>query len=251
MATQMTPPPVEPQMHQDDEIIAVYVWQLPVRVVHWFLVLSIATLSVTGYYMHAPFLQSTDARAWVMGTMRFVHELAGFVLLSSLLLRLYWFFAGNQWARWRAYIPHTKRQWADSKSMVSYYAFLRRGPIPGVGHNPLAAFTYLVIYGLLALEALTGLVLFSGVVGSRTLTFFVGWIQRLVDIQYIRTTHYLIMFVLAAFLMQHVYSAISVSLEERNGLMESIFTGWKFVSRKLLASEPAVAAKARVRRRKP
>jgi Ni/Fe-hydrogenase 1 B-type cytochrome subunit len=250
MAAQVTPPPLEQQTNHDDELILVYVWQWPIRIVHWLLVLSILTLSVTGYYMHSPFLVSTGPSAWVMGTMRFVHELAGFVLLSALLLRFYWFFAGNQWARWRAFVPHTKLQFSGARSMFSYYLFQRREPNPGIGHNPLAAFAYLVIFGLIALEALTGLVLFSGVVGSGTLKFFVGWIPRLIDIQYIRTIHYLIMYALAAFVIQHVYSAIAVNLEEEDGLMGSIFTGWKFVSRRLFASEPD-DSKPRVWRRRP
>jgi hypothetical protein len=32
-----------------------------------------------------------------------------------------------------------------------------------------------------------------------------------------------------AFTIHHVYSAVLVSAEERNGLIESIFTGYKFV----------------------
>jgi hypothetical protein len=44
-----------------------------------------------------------------------------------------------------------------------------------------------------------------------------------------------------AFVIHHVYSAILVSKEEHNGLMESIFTGWKFVSRRLLKEDEAGA----------
>ena len=37
--------------HSAFPLMRVYVWQLPVRVVHWVIVLSIAVLSFTGYYM--------------------------------------------------------------------------------------------------------------------------------------------------------------------------------------------------------
>ena len=36
--------------------IAVYVWQYPLRLVHWGLVLCIGVLSFTGYYIHNPFI---------------------------------------------------------------------------------------------------------------------------------------------------------------------------------------------------
>jgi Ni/Fe-hydrogenase 1 B-type cytochrome subunit len=36
--------------------IAVYVWQYPLRLVHWGLVISIGVLSFTGYYIHNPFI---------------------------------------------------------------------------------------------------------------------------------------------------------------------------------------------------
>jgi len=45
----------------------------------------------------------------------------------------------------------------------------------------------------------------------------------------LRLAHFLIMFGFAIFVIHHVYSAVLVSWEERNGLIESIFTGYKFV----------------------
>jgi Ni/Fe-hydrogenase 1 B-type cytochrome subunit len=64
-----------------------------------------------------------------------------------------------------------------------------------------------------------------------------GWIPRIVDIQYIRTFYYFVMFLFMAFVVHHVYSAVLVSMEQKNGLMEAIFKGWKFVSRSLLEKE--------------
>ena len=34
-----------------------------------------------------------------------MHEISGFVLIAAFTLRVYWFFKGNFWARWSAYIP--------------------------------------------------------------------------------------------------------------------------------------------------
>jgi Ni/Fe-hydrogenase 1 B-type cytochrome subunit len=228
--------------NRESEIVAVYVWELPIRLVHWTIVTSLVFLTVTGFYMHRPFLVETGSGAWAMGTMRFVHEVFGFVLIAALLVRFYWYFAGNGWSRWRAWVPLRKRQWQSIKSMLLYYAYQRRAPYPEIGHNSLAAATYLVVLTLLLVECLTGLILYSVVSGSHFLGITVGWIPRIVDIQYIRIAHYFIMFCFMAFIIHHVYSALLVSMEEKNGLMESIFTGWKFVHRKLLEEEKRASA---------
>ena len=49
-----------------------YVWELPVRVSHWFIFLSVVVLSFTGYYMHNPFIVVRSRTACVMGTMGFI-----------------------------------------------------------------------------------------------------------------------------------------------------------------------------------
>ena len=216
------------------EIVPLYVWELPVRIFHWAVVMSLTVLTVTGLYLHGPYVISVGPRAWVMGTMRFVHELFGFILIAALVLRYYWFFVGNQWAYWRAWLPLTREQWKNIKSMILYYTFMRHNLEPEIGHNALASSTYVVIMTMLVWECVSGLVLYSAVVGSHTLAFFVGWIPRIIDIQYIRLSHYCIMFLFMAFVIHHVYSAMVVSRKLRNGLMESIFTGRKFIPRDLL-----------------
>jgi len=49
-----------------------------------------------------------------------------------------------------------------------------------------------------------------------------------------RLAHHLIMWLLIAFALHHVYSAFLVDSEEGNGLMSSIFSGFKFISTDLL-----------------
>ncbi len=44
-----------------------------------------------------------------------------------------------------------------------------------------------------------------------------------------RLTHHMVMWLLIAFALQHIYSAFLVDVEEANGLMSSIFSGWKFI----------------------
>ena len=90
--------------------------------------------------------------------------------------------------------------------------------------------------------------LFSVVEGGPFLRFFVGWIPRIIDIQWIRIVHFLVMFIFLAFFIHHVYSAVLVGIAEKNGEMESIFTGWKFVPRHLVEEDEAREAHAIERR---
>jgi Ni/Fe-hydrogenase 1 B-type cytochrome subunit len=52
------------------------------------------------------------------------------------------------------------------------------------------------------------------------------------------------MFAFFVFVIHHVYSAQLVSWEERNGLIESIFTGYKFVPQSEFGHSKPPAASA-------
>ncbi len=211
------------------ELVRTYVWEKPVRIAHWLIFFAIASLSVTGLYMHRPFLPFSGQPNFLMGTMRFVHEVSGFVLIGAFALRVYWFFKGNFWARWSAYLPIHPQQWRGLGSMLEFYLFMRFKPGHRVGHNPLAALSYFVIYLLILVEILTGLALYDHVLGSAFLHQFIGWLPSLIPLPYLRLIHYFLIFVFFAFVIFHVYASVLVSIEEENGLLDSIFSGWKFV----------------------
>ncbi|MBZ5524178.1 MAG: Ni/Fe-hydrogenase, b-type cytochrome subunit [Acidobacteriia bacterium] len=223
--------------HSAFPLMRVYVWQLPVRVVHWIIVFGIAVLSFTGYYMHNPFIVATGKTQFLMAQMRFLHMVTGFALLAALIVRLYWFFAGNRWAHWRAFLPLHVKQWKGAYEMLKYYLFLRPRPVPMAGHNNLATISYCIIYGLLALEVLTGLVLFNHVRHSPLIGFFVGWIPGIIDIQNLRLIHFFSMFLFFFFMIHHVWAAFFISSHEGKGVMESIFSGFKFMRREDLDAD--------------
>jgi Ni/Fe-hydrogenase 1 B-type cytochrome subunit len=210
--------------------VRIYVWQWPVRAAHWIIFVTIISLSFTGYYMHSPFVTPHGKTAYVMGTMRFVHLLSGFIFLAAVVVRIIWMFIGNRWSRWDQFIPTTKARIKDFLETGRYYGYMSWAPPRHVGHNAIAGFSYAAVYGMAIVEILTGLALFSNVLGNRTLAFFIGWLPRLIDLQWLREIHFLVMFGLWAFFVYHVYMAMLVSVEEENGVMESIFTGYKFLS---------------------
>jgi Ni/Fe-hydrogenase 1 B-type cytochrome subunit len=207
----------------------VYVWEIPVRLTHWVNVAAILLLSATGFYIGNPVVGgSVYLMAWVRG----VHRITAYVLIASLALRTYWAFAGNRWASWRELFPYL---WRDGRrgllTTFSYYTFLRRRPPGLVGHNPLAGLAYSAVVALVLLEILTGLALQSlGGAGWRAVAF--GWVFSLVGPQTIRLAHHMIMWLVLGFMVHHVYSALLMDAEEKNGLMTSIFSGYKFVRRR-------------------
>jgi Ni/Fe-hydrogenase 1 B-type cytochrome subunit len=207
----------------------VYVWEVPVRLTHWVIVLAILVLSATGFYIGHPVVGgSVSLMAWVRG----IHRLAAWVFVASLLLRTYWAFAGNQWASWRVLFPYLTAEGRRGMGGVfSYYIFFRWRPPSFVGHNPLAGATYSLVVLLMIAQVVTGFALQSlGGGGWRHALF--GWVFSVMSLQGARLAHHLIMWLLLGFMVHHVYSAALMDAEEKNGTLASIFTGYKFGGRR-------------------
>ena len=219
--------------------VSVYVWQYPLRLVHWAMVISIGVLSFTGYYIHDPFIVGQVNRPFLMGWFRFVHEVFGMLFIAAFLLRMYLFFGGNRWVRWHAYIPLRREQWAEIAEMAKFYMFLRPNPVSRIGHNALAALTYLGLYSLVALEIVTGLVMYEWLRHSSILGIFVGWIPRIISMPNLRLIHFFLMFLFIGFGLWHVHISMLVSRIEKKGLMDSIFIGYKVIPRKEWEEEQA------------
>ena len=209
---------------------AIYVFELPVRVLHWTIVSCILVLSLTGYYLHHPFVSGTGGPGhpgFVLGEVRFVHEATGFLFIAAVLARIYWAFAGNRYVIWRALLPVTKEQRRDLRETIRFYAFLNHRPPRLNGHNPLAGLAYVVLYLGFLLTILTGLGLFAWVIRTSPWTTLFSWTWSLMSVQDIRLVHFLLMFTYIAFAVHHVYSAVLYDVEERNGELSSMITGYK------------------------
>lgn len=232
----------------------IYVWEVPVRLTHWVNVACIVVLAFTGYYVGNPYIFVSPRElygAYFMGLIRWVHFVTAFVFVASLLLRTYWAFAGNEWARWRGLFPFLTREGRVSmRDALRYYLFMRRHPPEVTGHNALAGMTYMIIVCLYGLISLTGFALYGQLHPVSIWNGLTGWVFLFASLQTVRLIHHLIMWLLIAFAIHHVYSAWLVDMEEGNGLMSSIFSGYKFVrngrkpdwierSRKAPAAPPA------------
>jgi Ni/Fe-hydrogenase 1 B-type cytochrome subunit len=211
---------------------AVYVWQYPVRLFHWWMVISLVVLAFTGYYIHDPFIIDQIKRPYLMGWFRFVHEATGMLFIGLFVMRMFLFFrfsGGNRWVRWDQYVPLRAAQWKEMLNVLEFYAFIRRRTVSKIGHNAMAALSYLVIYTLILVEIVTGLSMYNWIMRTAVLNFFVGWIPRVIDIQNIRLIHFGVMFLFPCFAIFHIHLCMLISRIEKRGLMDSIFIGYKVI----------------------
>ena len=211
-----------------DERVRLYIWQVPVRITHWVIVGCIVVLSITGAYIADPFL--IPAGGNVMTTVRVIHILTAFVFLAAGTVRTIWLLLGNRFARWSAFIPTSKKQATELFRQAGFYAFLRRDLPKVLGHNQLAATAYLALFGFLLLETITGFAL-DGIGGAQPAGTIFGWLSDFFGPQLLRLVHHLSMWAILAIAIFHIYSCVLVDHLEKNGLMSSIFSGYKFPTR--------------------
>ena len=211
----------------------VYLWEWPIRAMHWLAVLCILVLVVTGFYIGRPyFTTSGEASAhYLMGTVRFFHFAAAGVLIATAIIRFYWLFAGNEFERWRALFPLRKSDWVNLWKQVKFYLMIRPEDAPQyLGHNPLQQLSYTALYGVALIQVITGFAMYGQ---SRPEGFWYtlfGWVVPFLGgIQIVHFVHHILTWVFLIFIPVHVYLALRADLLERTGTISSIVSGGRFV----------------------
>lgn len=210
--------------------LVVKVWEFPVRAIHWTNFLSIVGLCLTGAYIHFPFLtQSALPGGWTMGYARFAHFVCGWGLMIGLVARWGWSFVANRYGNIKEFFPFLyparRRNILD---VLKYYLFMRRHLPPHLGHNALASTAYLGFFCLMWFQVISGFALFgqydplgfSHRLSSLVFGFIgVGWLRLL---------HYFVMFIVFAFVINHIYAMWVSDLAECDGTAGSMFSGYKY-----------------------
>lgn len=114
----------------------VKVWDLPVRLFHWLLVLLFAFMFATG----------KAGSEWITWHMR-----SGYAVLALVLFRVLWGFAGSTHARFTSFLAGPAAAIAFAKKLIA------RAPAPHAGHNPLGGWMVLALLAGLLVQAGTGL----------------------------------------------------------------------------------------------
>lgn len=146
-AAARTPPMPDPSLLQP-----VRVWDLPTRLFHWVLALTLVG-SVTSAKIGG------HAMAW--------HFRFGYVVCTLLAFRLLWGLVGGRWSRFSSFVyaPATLLRYLRGEA--------RPGEQLDVGHNPLGSLSVFALLALLTVQVGTGLVADDEIVHVGPLNRFV------------------------------------------------------------------------------
>jgi cytochrome b len=176
------------------------VWDLPVRLFHWLLVLSILASYLTREF---------DYRQY--------HMWIGYWTLGLVVFRLLWGFVGPRNARFSGFLV------APSKLLAYSAGLFRRDSAPSVGHNPLGGLMVLVMLLLVLAQTVSGLFISDDIVWSgpyfealgAKFSGQMGWL------------HHANFDTLAWIIGLHVLAILFYAFWKRQDLVRPMFTGRK------------------------
>lgn len=207
-----------------------FVYSSANRIFHWLRVISITTLTVTGFYIAEPFLapgESTDQL--LFGEWLFWHLVFGFVLVALGLLRVYlFFFEKDKGERTSVKDAMSLRSWI---TQLKSYFFIGELEKKGI-YGPLQFVTYAMITMMILLASLTGLILYvhayhQGLGGllyapMRALEPLFGGLAN------VRLIHHITMWGFIIFVPIHVYMVIWSAIRFRHNAIDVMFTGYDY-----------------------
>ena len=226
--------PIGPAPAEHSDLVRVYVWEWPVRLAHWGVVLSIAVLAVTGIYIGNPSITVTGPAGdhFLTGTFKVVHSYAAILFTLSVLSRLIWMFRGNHFASWDKFIPVKRRRRRGLVQALRFYLFQLRKPPGFIGHNPLAGATYTLVFLIYLVMVLTGFTLYGESSPSGFFHAVFAWVPSLLGgLQRVRFLHHISVWLYLIFIPIHIYLSLRAELLERTGVVSSIVSGGAFVPR--------------------
>ena len=172
------------------------VWDLPTRLFHWTLaalvIFSVVTIKLGGNWIE-----------W--------HFRSGYAILTLLLFRLLWGFAGSHYARFASFVR-------GPRAVVDY---LRGRVAHAAGHNPLGALSVLAMLVLLLSQASTGLFSNDGSYTEGPLAKFIsGSLSNLLT-----SLHKNGEYVLYGLVGLHVAAIVYYAVARRERLVPAMVTG--------------------------
>ena len=111
--------------------VKIEIWDWPLRLFHWLLVLSVVSAVITGE---------------LGGNLIDWHGRFGMLIIGLLVFRIIWGFVGTTHARFASFFPTPER--------IKVYL---QGQWQGFGHNPLGALSVLALLSVLAILTASGL----------------------------------------------------------------------------------------------
>ena len=179
------------------------VWDLPVRIFHWLLVVLVAVSIVTG----------NIGGVWEME----LHLLAGSAVLALVLFRAAWGLIGSSTARFAAFVR-------GPKAVIAYlFGLLAGRKTTDLGHNPVGGWSVVAMLSSLALQAVTGLFANDDILTKGPLAKFVT--KRMSDL--ITEVHELNASLLYVLIGIHLAAILGYYVFKRDNLVRPMITGRK------------------------
>jgi cytochrome b len=189
------------------------VWDWPLRVFHWSLVLAVAGSFATHY-------AGIEWFEW--------HRRCGYVVVVLIGFRLAWGFVGPQYSRFTSSLR-------GPGAMIEH---LRgRQPYPPAGHNPVGAASVLAFLGLLAIQAGTGLFANDEIANAGP---FYGWVTQETSNR-LTAVHDLNSNLLLMLIVAHLLAIAWYDGLRRIGLVRAFWTGRKAGAQGIRSSRGGLA----------
>jgi|JRYD01.1.fsa_nt_gb cytochrome b len=192
------------------ENASVVVWDVPVRVIHWLIVIAVG-------------VSWWSAEERVMD----VHRYSGYALAGLIIFRIYWGFAGSSTARFAQFV----------KGPRAIAAYLREKPaVAAPGHNPVGALSVMALLVLLLIQVTLGLFV------TDTDGLESGPLSYLVSFDTSRTladAHEMVFNLLLGFIVLHVAAVLFYLFVRRTNLIGAMFTGRRPATVVTSAARPA------------
>ncbi len=212
-------------------------WSVSLRYQHWINVVLIFLLSCTGYYIMDPFFGPTahagQSTGYLMGWVRLIHFSAGFAWLLVGATRLVVSFTSrDRYLRWRTLWPlKSKSDVRNLGKVAKHYALVSNEAPLYMAHNPLQQLAYTSLYIAGGLQMCTGLILYG--LSHQTSPFweFISTPVHWFGTPFVRLVHAMMMFLLWAFAIMHIYMAVRADSLERHGGVSSMVNGGVWLRR--------------------
>lgn len=180
----------------------ILVWDLPIRLFHWLLVILMVTSFVTGKI----------GSIWMQ-----YHMLSGYAVLGLLVFRLVWGFVGGRYARFSSFI------YGPSQVLKYIRTMLKMDAPKYPGHNPLGGWSVLAMLITLSVQIVTGLFANDDIFTEGPFYYLVGkatsdWLARI---------HRLNQEVIILVIGVHITAVLFYLIIKKENLIKPMFTGRK------------------------
>lgn len=181
------------------------IWDLPTRLFHWLLVMSI-----TAQYVTAELLE--NAMQW--------HFYMGYFTLGLVLFRLIWGILGTRHARFTQFLAGPARVVKYAKTLPV------RNATSYTGHNPLGGWAVIAMLLLVAVQGVSGLFLTDDVFLDGPYRHLVG--ERVQDMA--NTVHHTGFDILLFIIALHIIAIVFYTYYKRQPLVPAMLHGMKDTS---------------------